>query len=120
MEPKSEDEASLSHESLVDRSTDVEKLEKRLALGKPLDVLVCDIDGTLYKKVQNDSQAWVNQGDNSELSVQLKEKSLPLILNSGIPDWSNKDDQRMQDIGLDPKVIDAVIVGGGTTIYWRD
>lgn len=111
------EEASLEEEPAVDRSVLVEKLFRRTEGGAPADIVCLDVDGTVYLPVRNLDGNWEKVGDNRELSNKLKEDKIPLILISARPDWETQDDHEMAGFALDQA--DAVIVGTGSIIYWR-
>lgn len=90
------------------------KLLQRQKENKPLDVLISDIDGTLYIH----SRQGVFVGQNAETARQLNEKQIPFIVNTGRPAWDGYEDARLERFDL-PRP-DAVIAGTGTVIYWRD
>lgn len=100
--------------SILENSVVAAKLDARRAAGKPLDLIVSDVDGTLYMR----GTRGVYTGKNRELAQQLREKNIPFIINTGRPVWNQAEDANFgYDMDL-PKP-DAVIAGTGTAIYWR-
>lgn len=99
---------------ILENSVVTAKLEARRAAGKPLDLIVSDVDGTLYIRRERS----VYTGKNKELTEQLRKKNIPFIINTGRPVWDQTEDNNFgYDMDL-PKP-DAVIAGTGTAIYWR-
>ncbi|MCS6956704.1 MAG: HAD hydrolase family protein [Patescibacteria group bacterium] len=110
---------SLETENLISNSTAYEKLNTRITEGKTPALLALDVDGTVYTKKQNPAtKKWIKDGDNAEISKQMKERSIPLVLVSGRPDWDNKAEHEMGDYRLMPA--DIIIAGAGSIIYWRN
>ena len=104
----------VSSVELAKNSVVVSKLNKRQSENKPLDLLVSDVDGTIYINKGNRFYT----GRNEETKAQIREKELPFILNTGRPIWDELEDQRVTEEIMLPAP-DAVMAGTGTAIYWR-
>ena len=102
----------------VGNSIIVSKVKERISQSKPADILSLDVDGTVYTLVPDAEGNLIKTGDNSQTSTQVKEKSIPIIINSGRPDWKEENDQEMASLGL--VAPDVVSVAGGSLIYWRE
>lgn len=101
-------------------STAVANMEQRRYEGRSPQVLVVDVDGTLY--THEGTSIYV--GKNPETATQIVQKSIPVIVNTARPEWGRRDDQSLQNetnnggIGFVPP--DIVISGMGMNIEWRD
>ena len=71
-------EPSINIEITEKQSNLVGKLRKRLAQNKPADVIVLDMDGTVYGLQKNKNNEWEKTGQphNAETSKIFREKSL--------------------------------------------
>jgi len=110
----------LDNETLpeLQNSTILDKLKTRVEQGKPADVVCLDFDGVVYELNRTADGRFERSGDNTELSKIMAEGSIPHLIISARPDWGEGDSAKAAEFGLsDP---DAVIVGVGTVIYWRD
>ncbi|OGK64995.1 hypothetical protein A2313_02730 [Candidatus Roizmanbacteria bacterium RIFOXYB2_FULL_41_10] len=114
-------EPSINIEITEKQSNLVGKLRKRLAQNKPADVIVLDMDGTVYGLQKNKNNEWEKTGQphNAETSKIFRENNLPYGIVSARPDWDEKADREMNDLGMDT-LPDFVISGAGTLLYWRD
>lgn len=107
-----------SHETPLDRSVCLQSIRTRIQSGKPADILVTDIDGTLYEKEKDEkTQQWIKKGSNNETSRLRKEKNIADVVVSARPDYGDETDAELGKIGYEkPEVI---IAGAGTLVYWR-
>lgn len=102
-------------EQFVLDSIALEKIRRRQRLGKPLDLLALDIDGTIGIRTRQGTYI----GSNRETAQQIRDKNIPVILNTGRPEWEETQDTSIsQNYALPPA--DAVIAGSGTLVYWRN
>lgn len=89
------------------------KLKKRASAGKPADLLILDVDGTVYVRSRNGPYI----GKNQETARNIREKNLPLLLNTARPIWDEQEDANFLMFGL--TLPDAVMAGDGTMVFWR-
>ena len=97
--------------------TAINKLVRRCNSGKRGDVVVLDIDGTVYNQTKTPDGKWVKKGDNSELSDKITGENIPLVLISGRVDWGAEGDEEMATYNLTKA--DVIAAGAGSIIYWR-
>lgn len=116
IEPSINPESTNNQPNLVS-----EKLRKRLNQNKPTDMVVLDMDGTVYGLQKNKNNQWEKTGkpQNAETSQILEANNLPYGIVSARPDWDEKADQELVDLGM-TVLPDFVISGAGTLVYWRD
>lgn len=116
IKPRSSQEGRSGWETSFSSSLIAAKLQKRIHEGKSADVVIADVDGTVYVRQPTGG---IYRGRNYETTQQLQNKSIPLILNTARPIWDPDQDRDITDkVGLPNP--DAIIAGTGTMIYWRN
>jgi hydroxymethylpyrimidine pyrophosphatase-like HAD family hydrolase len=80
-------------------------------------VFCLDVDGTIYVYERNKKGELTKRGLSKEAKRIIEERQIPIILNSGRPDWNDSSDEELEKLGL-PRA-DVVIAGAGTIVYFR-
>jgi hypothetical protein len=86
-------------------------------LGQEPCVFCLDVDGTIYVYERNEKGELTKRGLSKEAKRIIEERQIPIILNSGRPDWNDSSDEELEKLGL-PRA-DVVIAGAGTIVYFR-
>jgi hydroxymethylpyrimidine pyrophosphatase-like HAD family hydrolase len=96
----------------------ITKLEKRRQQGLPPQIVMTDLDGTVYEKIDTPSGHKEKVGDNSEADAHINERNIGMGFVSGRPDWNEDTDNEMDGLGFKHPA-DLIVAGAGTVIYWR-
>lgn len=101
------------HSRPMDQSTLNSKMDIRNSSGKTSEVLVLDFDGVIGINTLDG----VIVGDEST-RFMIEQKSIPVIINTARPDWTDYDDGITDEYYRFAKP-DVVSFGAGTNILWR-